>query len=314
LTLGVLVEDWQRMRLANRSPRYAAEAARAIKHAFPKHWDKPAADLGRTTAVRVLDGLQRPARAAGSAKGIAAARTAAYGRACYGWAIKRDTVRTNPFLDLPMPAAGPARDRVLSDDELKAVWNAAGRAIVPFGPMVRMLILTGQRREEVAGMRWEDVSEDLDLWTIPGSETKNGKPHLVPLTEDAQAILGGHVPEIGERAGLVFPGRVGTQFSGWSRSKADLDKSAGVTGWRIHDLRRTLATGLQRLGVRLEVTEAVLNHISGSRAGLVGVYQRHDWKNEKGAALQAWAGHVTSVVQGVEQGANVVPLRPAAAG
>jgi integrase len=320
LTLGVLVEDWQRMHLANRSARYSAEAGRALKHAFALQWEKPAADLDRQTVVRVLDGLQRPAKAAQPGKGTGgtrqaiAARTAAYGRACYSWAMKRDTVPGNPFDALPLAASAPARERVLSDNELKAVWNAAGAASSPFGSLVRMLILTGQRREEVAGMKWEHLADDLAVWTIPGSETKNGKPHLVPLAPDAQAIIAAHMPKEGERAGLVFVGRLGTQFSGWSKCKADLDKESGVAGWVIHDLRRTMATGLQRIGVRLEVTEAILNHISGSRAGLVGVYQRHDWKDEKAAALAAWAAHVRTVVADREEAGNVVRLPLAQAG
>lgn len=316
LTLEVLAGDWQRMHLANRSPRYAAEAIRALKTVFASHWGKPVADLDRATVVRVLDGLQRPGGGAGRSKGMVtnraaiAARTAAYGRACFAWALKRDTVATNPFENLPMPEAAPARERVLSDAELKAVWEAAGASNPTFGALVRMLILTGQRREEVAGMKWEDVSGDMALWTIPGTETKNGKAHLVPLSPDATAILAALAPKQPElRQGLVFVGRLGTPFSGWSKCKADLDEDSGVTDWRIHDLRRTLATGLQRLGVRLEVTEAVLNHISGSRAGLVGVYQRHEWKDEKAAALNAWAAHVRAVLADAGEGAgNVVRL------
>jgi hypothetical protein len=195
-------------------------------------------------------------------------------------------------------------------EELKAVWETSGASNPIFGALVRMLILTGQRREEVAGMKWECVSDDMTLWTIPGTETKNGKAHLVPLSPDATAILAALAPKQGEaRQGLVFVGRLGTQFSGWSKCKADLDEDSGVADWRIHDLRRTLATGLQRLGVRLEVTEAVLNHISGSRAGLVGVYQRHDWKTEKAAALNAWAAHVRAVLADAgESSGNVVRL------
>jgi integrase len=132
----------------------------------------------------------------------------------------------------------------------------------------------------------------------------------------------------GVNGGLLLPGAVGTPFAGWSKAKRALDKAirdtrakgAAITGtsparlvpWNVHDLRRTVATGLQRLGVRLEVTEAVLNHISGSRGGIAGVYQRHDWASEKRAALDAWAAHVRSVAEGSNVGPNVVTLaRPA---
>jgi integrase len=145
--------------------------------------------------------------------------------------------------------------------------------------------LTGQRREEVAGMTWAELSEDLATWTIPATRTKNGVPHLVPLSQPARELLhslrsdGESVQRTLQdrraKLALVLPGERGTPFSGWSKAKSALDTASGVSGWWLHDLRRSLATGLQRLGVRLEVTEAVLNHLSGRRAGVVGIYQRH---------------------------------------
>lgn len=315
LTLEVLVDQWKRMHLANRSPRYAAEAIRALRTVFAKQWDKPVADLTRATVVRVLDKLQEPAESTDGPKGMVtdrqaiAARTTAYGRACFGWALKRETVSANPFENLPM-ASPKKRDRVLTDAELKAVWNKADASNALFGALVRMLILTGQRREEVCSMRWEHLSADLTEWEIPGTETKNGKPHIVPLAPDARAIIAARAPKRQEaRQGFVFVGNVATRFSGWSKCKARLDTDSGVSAWRIHDLRRTFATGLRRIGVQLEVTEAALNHISGSRAGVVGVYQLYDWKAEKVAALNAWAAHVRAVLaDAAESGGNVVRL------
>jgi integrase len=156
-----------------------------------------------------------------------------------------------------------------------------------------MLILTGQRREEVAGMTWAELSDDLAVWTIPASRAKNGKTHVVPLPEPAREILR-NAHRLGD---YVFATRE-RPFSTWAAAKNALDKCSGVTDWRLHDLRRTVATGLQRLGVRLEVTEAVLNHTSGSRGGIVGVYQRHTWADEKRQALEAWAGRVMDIVEG----------------
>ena len=135
--------------------------------------------------------------------------------------------------------------------------------------------------------------------------TKNGIPHLVPLSQPARELLRavssdrcGDVQGAYQRAklALVFPGERGTPFSGWSKAKSVLDTASGVSGWWLHDLRRTLATGLQR--PRLEVTEAVLNHLSGSRAGVVGIYQRHDWAEEKRAALDAWSAHLLAAAEG----------------
>ena len=230
-----------------------------------------------------------------------AARTAAYGKAAYGWGVKRGALSVNPFSNLPVTPI-VKRERVLSDDELAAIWGATASA-GPFNGIVRLLILTGQRREEVAGMTWAELSGDFSAWTIPASRAKNGATHIVPLASPAQDLLRS-VPRFGE---LVFPGLRGP-FNGWSKAKAALDAKSGVTDWRLHDLRRMAATGLQRLGVRLEVTEQVLNHVSGSRAGIVGVYQRHDFASEKRAALEAWGSNVEAIVEGRTPESNVLKL------
>jgi integrase len=160
-----------------------------------------------------------------------------------------------------------------------------------------MLIVTAQRREEVAGMRWGELTPDLSTWTIPASRAKNGAAHLVPLPLEAQAIL--KAAQRLKGSDLVFPGERRV-FAGWSKAKERLDQRCGVSDWTLHDLRRTAATGLQKLGVRIETTEAILNHVAGSRGGIVGVYQRHDWANEKRAALNAWGARVAAIVEGQE--------------
>ena len=206
-------------------------------------------------------------------------------------------MQSNPFATVPFDDFRiESRDRVLTDRELAAVWCVAEKIGGSFGRIVQLLILTGQRREEVTGLSWPELSEDRLTWTIPGARAKNGKAHIVPLPAMARELLPAKPGVNGQEPGLVFPGQRGTAFAGWSKSKAQLDTSSGVVNWRIHDLRRTLATGLQRLGVRLEVTEAVLNHVAGSRGGIVGIYQRHNWALEKRAALEAWADHLQSLV------------------
>jgi integrase len=314
LTVRVLIEDWERLHLAGRRPSYAAEAVRALNSAFADSLDDAAEDLNRTTVVHALEGLTRrkgPKKRSTKSKGVAiTGRTAAYGRAAFAWAVKRGMVAANPFADLPIAKSVAKRERVLTDDEIGEVWRAAGTMAAPFGVIVRLLILTGQRRGEVAGMRWSEVSDDLATWTMPGERTKNGLAHVVPLSTPARDLLKSALPE-GRRAGdaLVLPGILGTPFAGWSKAKAALDKAVPLAPWNVHDLRRTLATGLQRLGVRLEVTEAVLNHISGSRGGIIGVYQRHDWAAEKRAALDSWAAHVLAVARGVPATTRVVALK-----
>ena len=341
LTLRVLIDDWNRLHLAARRPSYAAEAVRALHYAFANHLDSAAEDLDRTTIVRALDVLtRRRVRKSGKPKGAAmTGRTAAYGRAAFAWAVKRGAVHANPFAALPVAKSVAKRERVLTDDEIGEIWRAASDAVSPYGAIIRLLILTGQRRGEVAGMHWGEISDDLTIWTLPGERTKNGATHMVPLSAPARELLRDLLPEHENEAkrvmhqrraigALVLPGAVGTAFAGWSKAKAALDNamlaaraeaaaSAGTTSaqlvaWSVHDLRRTVATGLQRLGVRLEVTEAVLNHISGSRGGIAGVYQRHDWATEKRAALDAWAGHLLAVAERRITGDNLVPLLPRA--
>jgi integrase len=341
LTLRALIVDWHRLHLAGKRVSYAAEAVRALHRAFADHLDDAAEDLDRTAVVRALDALTRRRKrkdndGADKSNGTAmTGRTAAYGRAAFAWAVKRGAVRDNPFADLPIAKSAGRRERVLSDPELAEIWRAADTAAAPYGSIIRLLILTGQRRGEVAGMAWGEVSDDLATWTLPGKRTKNHIVHTVPLSTPARQILRALLPcdangakrvlrERRSSGSLVLPGALGTPFAGWSKAKRSLDKAimgaraeaaAGVgerpnrlEPWSIHDLRRTVATGLQRLGVRLEVTEAVLNHISGSRGGIAGVYQRHDWAGEKRIALDAWAAHVAATIKGGTAVDNVVTL------
>jgi integrase len=148
----------------------------------------------------------------------------------------------------------------------------------------------------------------LSTWTIPTSRTKNGVAHIVPLSPQAQTIIRSTHRTSMDDAELVFRGRAGA-FNGFGKAKTTLDEDSGVADWRLHDLRRSMATGLQKLGVRLEVTEAVLNHVSGSRAGIVGVYQRHEWADEKRAALNAWGEHIAAIGEGRTAAGNVTQLR-----
>ena len=302
LTLDALLDQWSALRLADRRESYAAEAVRAIKVAFQKQLPLPAADVDRATVVRVLDNLTK------AGKPAMAARTAAYGRACYQWAIRRGSIAANPFVNLPV-APTVKRDRVLTDAELRAIWQATAKP-GSFSSIVRMLMVTAQRRDEVADMARLELSGDLSTWTIPASRAKNGQISIVPLAPQAKAILEAAPRYEGNR--LVFPGERGT-YSGWSKSKDRLDRDSGVKDWRLHDIRRSVAAGLQRLGVRLEVVETILNHIVGSRAGIVGIYQRYDFADEKRAALTAWGERLAAIVEGREPAANVVefPARSA---
>ncbi len=291
-TVRKLVEGWQSGHLSSRSVSYRVEAPRRLLHALGPLADLPAKELERSAAVTMLDAFSA------SSGAIGANRVRAYGRACFGWAVSRGSIAINPFHNVPRLAQERARERVLSEAELQRVWNACALLEEPWRPIFQILILTGQRRGEVAGMRWSELQLDpaeKATWSLPGSRTKNGHPHDVPLSGPARAI----VVEVKRFAGCPLVLSLGrkTPPSGFGKAKARLDQLITAEGeplapWTVHDLRRTVATGLQRLGVRLEVTEAVLNHVSGSRGGIVGVYQRHAWTEEKRVALEAWSRFV----------------------
>ncbi|MBW0145533.1 tyrosine-type recombinase/integrase [Sphingomicrobium clamense] len=244
-------------------------------------------------------------------------------RKLLNWAVERGDIDRSPAEGFKGPKPVKPRDRVLDDREITLAWRAAHELDYPFGPFLRVLIATGQRRNEVAGMDWREVDRDSASWTIPGDKTKNGQPHFVPLNELAIAALDGIVGEDWPSSGLIFSTTGKTPISGFARAKRSLDEEMTklnedepVNAWRLHDLRRTFATGMQRLGIRFEVTEAALNHISGARSGVAGVYQRHDWHNEKIVAMKAWSDALIRLGEGrksklgddVNEGSNVVAI------
>jgi integrase len=204
----------------------------------------------------------------------------------------RGLAETNPVAGT-VKAPAQSRDRVLSDHEIAQVWR--NLPVGDFGDIVRLLLLTGQRREEIGGLQWSEINLADRLITLPPARVKNGRPHKVPLSEPALAIL---AARHSKREGPAVFGRDGRdRFTNWSNTKAALDrKLPGMPDWHIHDARRTCATGMARLGINLPVIERVLNHVSGSFAGIVGVYQRHDFADEKRDALAGWAAHVMTVV------------------
>lgn len=298
MSLSNLIDQWRDLHLKSRRQSYASEAIRALRFSFKRHLHEPASALNRAAIVRNIDKLAQ------AGKSPMAGAVKRYGGACFSWAVRRGSIAANPFASLPaMPSA--SRERVLTDDELRAIWQATEQP-GSFGGIVRALILTGARREEVAAMAWGEIDAKLTVWTLPAARAKNGKPSVTPLNRAMQALL--RLQPRREGCELCFPGEKGP-FSGYSKAKSRLDNASGVSGWTLHDLRRTVATGLQRLGVRLEVTESVLNHTSGSRAGVVGIYQKHDFAAEKLAALSAWGEHVAAVVEGRKPAENVMPLR-----
>ena len=223
-------------------------------------------------------------------------------RQIFNWALDRDLITVSP-----MPKRAPApetrRDRVVSDQEIKLAWQAFEQLGPPFGAIGKLLLLTGARRDEIAEGAWSEIDLESRTWTIPAARTKNGEPHEIPLSDAAVEILKS-LPRVEGKARFVFTTNGRTPVSGFSKARQAIDAavahSAGATvpRWTLHDLRRTAATNLQKLGTRFEVTEAVLNHRSGSRGGVSGIYQRHAWSAEKRQAFNAWALVVDAIVAG----------------
>jgi integrase len=212
-------------------------------------------------------------------------------RKFFAWSVEADILISTPFAGLKKLHKDKSRERVLTDDELRRVWLAADKVGYPFGVFVKLAILTGQRRSEIAGVRRDELRDGN--WTLPGARTKNARVHVVPLSRQALELIK-QQPRISEQ--YVFSAFGDKPISGFHNAKTTLDRISGATGWTVHDLRRTTASGMARLGVSLVVIEKVLNHVSGSLAGIVGVYQRHEFADEKRAALQQWADHVERLV------------------
>jgi integrase len=209
----------------------------------------------------------------------------------FSWAVAEDLLSASPIASLARPHPEPSRERILTDDELKRVWKAAEASGYAFGDFVRVAILTGQRPGEVSGMRRDELHGDT--WIRPGSRTKNKKSHAVPLSRQAAAVIEA-APLISDQYVFSY-GRA--PLHGFHHAKGALDRVSGVSDWVLHDLRRTCDSGLAKLGVGIAVIEQILNHRGGSLAGVAGVYIRHQFEQEKRAALQHWADHVERLVQ-----------------
>lgn len=306
-----------------RRPLTVAQARHVVeKHLVPALKGKPLPHITRADLQPILDAMPIKHKASRLA-------VYAYASSLFRWAMERGEIADNPVRLMAKPAAPKARKRVLTDDELVSVWNATKGLRGPLSAFYRLLILTGQRREEVAGLNWRELDRATATWIIPADRAKNGVAHIVPLSPaaleelDRLALAKQQADGINDinparwpKAGPVITLRGNVSISCFSKAKRELDAEVEkvredhgpLPAWRVHDLRRTLATGLQRLGTRFEVTEAVLNHVSGAKSGVAGIYQQHDWKEEKRDALDVWARHIAAILNPADE-SNVVPIR-----
>jgi integrase len=308
---------------------YAPESMEPIfvRGGLAERWAKlPATEIDGHMIFSVIDEARRhaipgmKARRAGMCDPRGRAMAAVLGK-LFSWAARMRRVPANPAVGMFRPPPPTGRDRKLAETELRWLWLALDQIGGAFAGCIKLLILTGARKNEAAGMMWGELSNDLAVWELPAARTKNKKAHTVHLPPTAREILAA-VPRI---AGVVFSTNGKTRISGWSKIKHRIDdlmmqiarkeaKKAGrdpdlisIPPWRIHDLRRTCASGMQKLGVPAEVIERCLNHLSGSYQGVAGIYQRDPMTDAVRAALERWGAHVKGVVTGVA--AVVVPMQ-----
>jgi integrase len=308
-TLGGIVETYLTYARRNLKPKTFSEVERSLTKQWAPLASAPAHLIERAAIAKQINAI-----ATGSGL-ISANRARAYLSAMFNWAIREGLVENNPAVNTNRATEEKSRDRVLTDDELRLVLTCAGDD--QYGAIVRLLAITGQRREEVGALRWSEI--DGTRWLIPADRTKNGLPHDVPLSEQAVAV----VDRCHRRAerDLVY-GIRGGPFSGWSKAKAQLDaritaerrksnlKAKPMPPWVLHDLRRTVATRMGDLGVQPHVVEAILNHVSGHKAGVAGVYNRSAYAEEKRAALELWGKHIDALCGGsLAHAGNVVSIR-----
>lgn len=297
--IRVLVGQYAARHLAN------LKSGSTVRRELDRHvvaaWgERDIQTITRRDVIDLLDGI------ADSGRAVTANRVRAYLGKFLNWAAEREIIAANPALTVKPVTKEKSRDRYLTDDEIRWFWGACEVEGFPWGPFGKLLLLTGQRLNEVARIAEDEIRGDL--WHLPSTRTKNGRPHDVPLTNAALAVLDG-VERIESESGLVFTTTGETPISGFHRGRNHLaegmariaSKERGeaveIPHWTFHDLRRTVATGMARLGTPVRVTEAVLNHISGTGSGIVAVYQRHDFADEKREALAAWARWIGENIQ-----------------
>ncbi|WP_265562804.1 tyrosine-type recombinase/integrase [Sphingomicrobium arenosum] len=275
--------------LARKWERRGAEAARLLRREAKPHFQATKiSDIHKRDVTALLDKLEaRP--------GIAT-NTAAAMRRMFNWAIERGDLESSPMDRIALPAKPPSRSRFLDDSEIAALWRATRAIDHPIMSLTRFLLLTGQRRDEASHIRMCEIDEDTMEWNLPATRTKNKKPHTVPLSNLARE----EVFAMRNEGGYLFSVNGERPIQNWSYWKPRLSKlvdtEAGrlLAPWKVHDIRRTVATGMQRIGVATDVIEAFQNR--ATRTGVAEVYQRHDYAEEKAQAAALWDDHIRSIV------------------
>jgi integrase len=226
----------------------------------------------------------------------------------YAWCMQMGLAEANPTIGTRRPKTNEPRERVLDDGELVTIWKACGDD--DYGRIVRLLILTGCRRAEIGDMRWSEIDLERGTFTIPATRSKNHRQHVLPLMPAMREIITG-VPRMASRDQLFGLRAAGFTAWSWKESKPALDERSGVRDWTVHDLRRTVATKMADIGVQPHIIEAALNHFSGHRGGIAGVYNRSTYEREVRNALATWHDHLRALVEGGER--KVLNFQPSQA-
>jgi integrase len=266
--------------------RSGAEISRLLRREVSKSWaGRSIHEIGKLDVVEIVSAIEQRGAPAAANKTLKSIKT------FLSWCVGRAVLDRSPAEGVPLPSKDVARDRVLDDKELAEAILAARKIGGSYAGIVELLALTGQRREEVAGLEWKELDLAKRTWTIPKTRTKNGKAHIVHLSEQALAVL----ERMDQRGPFVFS-QLGKAFQDFTRSKRWLDQLSGVTGWRLHDLRRTCVSGMARLGIAPHVADKILNHQAGTISGVAAVYQRHEFLLERRDALNRWGAYVAKIV------------------
>jgi integrase len=270
--------------------RSVAEISRLLRREVGKSWaGRSIHEITKRDVVEVVSAIEQRGAPGTANKTLKSIKT------FLRWCVGRAVLDRSPAEGVPLPAKEVARDRILDDRELANVILAARKIGGPYGGIVELLALTGQRREEVAGLHRDEFDLAQRIWTIPRARTKNAKPHIVQLSKQALAVL-----ERADHCGPLVLSPLGTKtFQNFTHAKRFLDQLSGVTGWRLHDLRRTCVSGMARLGIAPHVADKILNHQAGTISGVAAVYQRHEFLLERRQALDLWGAHVGEILNDV---------------
>jgi integrase len=307
-SFGAEVERYLAKRKLKLKPRSFVEVERHLtKDAKPLHSSK-LNEIDRRKVAVLLGGIET---ASGPyARNSVRASLSGF----FTWAIKEGFIETNPVAATAKAEDNGPRDRVLTQDELRSIWR--GLREDRFSDIVRLLVLTAQRREEIGGLRLSEIDFDRGLIVLPPTRTKNKREHQLPLSPQVREILQRRIN--GAAATNVHNGKLngngksrgndvgvfgvdGFPSGGWYDPKVSLDRRVALSKpWRLHDLRRTAATMMAELGVLPHIIEAILNHVSGHKAGVAGIYNRARYLDEMREALQRWGDKVDEIVAKIE--------------